>query len=191
MTDMKMNPILFSTIMVQAILEGRKTQTRRVCKPLCVEQTGKDFESRVDYDRLENVLKAGYVPAYTVGDILWVRETWQDICACPLQYAYRADGESVELSGLWKPSIFMPKVAARIFLKVIDVRVERLQSITYGDCCAEGVFNNEDMINASYGQEATEKWRNLWNSINEKRGYGWDTNPFVWVYEFERIDTNG
>lgn len=157
---MKERPIIFNTQMVQAILAGKKTQTRRVCK------------------------KTVY-PYGEVGDELWVRETFNaDWCD---HVIYKADGGSAIEAGYksepkWKPSIFMPRKLSRIQLLIKRVRVEKIQDIKLNDIIKEGIIDNP-------GKEADHrikiKWINLWNSINEKRGYGWNKNPDVWVIEFE------
>jgi len=198
-----MKGILFSTAMVRAILDGRKKQTRRVIHldisnwfDVCKVDGAIAWEDQETGDLYPPTYRA----RYQVGDILYVRETWTTECKM-LQHVF--DGKQIhycadckeDSTGLfaqckWKkrPSIHMPKEAARIFLRITGVRVERIQQITYGDCCAEGVFKNEDLTNASYGQEATEKFSKLWDSINKKRGYGWETNPYVFVYAFERCE---
>ena len=139
-----MKPILFSTQMVQAIIEGRKTQTRRVIKtPPCeVHEHGdtvsvtKPRKFAYEYCRLHP-----YAPI-EIGDILWVRETWANTCALsPKLWAYKADNiPGANLIIDWKSPLFMPKAAARIFLRATDVRVERLQDISPYDACCEGVL---------------------------------------------------
>lgn len=174
-----MKPILFSTPMVQAILENRKTMTRRVIK-----LTGKWVES---FDLPK--------PKYEPGDILWVRETWCDVFG---RLEYRADfSESKLLDRIarygkviskWRPSIFMPKEAARLYLRVTDVRVERLQDITEEDAKAEGIeprFSIQDQFSSDI---ARLRFSELWDDINGGRGYWWYTNPWVWVYSFERCE---
>lgn len=155
-----MKPILFSTPMVQAILKGQKRQTRRVVKP---------------------PKKSTDMPPHRPGDILWVRETWQHTKILNLHpsdedygYVYRADGGDWEYIDGWKwrPSIFMPKEACRLWLKVTNVRVERLQSISEADAKAEG-FDSVDSFFA------------LWQKINGTESLA--ANPWVWVYEFEVI----
>ena len=182
-----MKPILFSTPMVQAILRGQKTQTRRVVKPnpkaekfsaivRCDDFSLARFWSRRPYPRIDDV-RARLIP----GNILWVRETWQHTKVLNLHptdgcygYVYRADAQPWEdyEGWKWKPSIFMPKEACRLFLKVTDVRVERLQSITEADAKAEG-FDSIDSFFA------------LWQKINSTESLA--VNPWVWVYEFEVI----
>ena len=138
-----------------------------------------------------------------VGDLLWVREAWrpcgvqkfgmgkQDIS--PEQadwYDYRADyvTKDGQAAFKWRPSIFMPKAACRLKLRITDVRVERLHKIKATDCIREGIQTERD-INTPCGEvEAFNKMIALWDGINQKRGYGWDTNPFVWVVEFEKIE---
>ena len=193
-------PILFSGPMVRAILEGRKTQTRRVVKP--------DPEYILDGENFpDGSVDCGYVwkfpkcPYGTPGDLLWVRETW---CTSPAYYKwkpsdlpvgfpiwYRAEADDDE--SRWRPSIFMPRWASRITLEIVDVRVERLKDISEKDSRAEGIF--ETPRDPGFESWSTHGMRDyyatprrafkaLWDSINAKRGYGWDTNHWVWVVEF-------
>lgn len=186
---MNTKPILFSTEMVQAILAGRKTQTRRT-KGLKVVNDNPDshlFNSfSIDNDnatfkRLEGMWQGVDVP-YKTGDILWVRETFAfnpDFQFAPI---YKADSNITKFIK-WKPSIHMPKEACRLFLKVTNVRVERLQDITEMDAIFEGCMQYEkdtDWMTALYGFEL------LWKKINGESS--WKSNPWVWVIEFERIE---
>ena len=173
-------PILFNTEMVRAILDGRKTQTRRLCK-------GQSQNCTINPQTL------GYEPPYKPGDILWVRETWQHwFNHRGWRYEYKADyrdDEPLRLCGMyiaWRPSIHMPKEAARIFLKVNDVRAERLQNITKDEIKSEGLDVLGKTANTSF-----RMWRELWESTMKKTEvprYGWDANPWVWVIEFERTE---
>jgi hypothetical protein len=201
---MKEKPILFSTEMVQAILAGRKTQTRRVAK-ISSQMAPKDIQY------LENALprfqfKSGYMswqiecPYGKVGDILWVRETLeQSVTGGAL---YRAGGkvgeplaenEFVSWDDFSKsrkviPSIHMPKDAARIWLRIKDVRVERLQDISGIDACYEGI-NLTNIRSCSLFESwgaAKKMFSALWQSINGTES--WSANPWVWVIEFERIE---
>lgn len=182
-----MKPIIFSTPMVQAILDGRKTQTRRVIKPQPnskAEYKGTEigkhvFETDIDMWHI----KSPYQP----GQVLWVRETWSMIDDMPYDnYVYRTDYGTTEDDSFppsmfkWKPSIHMPREAARIFLRVKNVRVERLQDITAHDAIREGMESEIPF-------DTVDEFKELWNNLNAKRGYGWDTNPWVWVVKFERI----
>lgn len=210
---MKEKPILFSTEMVRAILDGRKTQTSRVI----TLDLGLADADKNDKNYLMIPDKDGdYYPAihfcrYQVGDILWVRETF---CEVPYEYnhipikgghitipkfAYRADSK-IDYTGIWKPSIHMPREAARIFLRVTDVRVERLQDIMAEDVIAEGIdlsCKHNNYVCSAYPcvfketNACKDKFAELWNSLNAKRGFGWDTNPWVWVIQFERVNVNG
>ena len=178
---MKYIPILFSTPMVQAILDGRKTQTRRTLKmpPKNITITENGFEGESG-----RIYKCPYGKA---GDILWVRETWKDSPkqATWQRYSYKADYNShlAEL-GKWNPSIHMPKSACRIFLKVKSVRVERLQDISEEDAKAEGA---DDVNCGVYGTTRyADGFYSIWNKINGSKS--WDENPLVWVIEFERIE---
>lgn len=203
-----MKPILFNTEMVRAILEGRKLVTRRVVKP-----QPPNAHDILDFDEEDNsfdflcgmiadncfidfayTAKAPYRP----GDILYVRETWCKTDCFGLQdgYVYKANDNSIlEQTGFipkWRPSIHMPREAARIFLRVESVRVERLQNVTDEQAKKEGA---EEWLVAS-----TRDWdknpdyilsfRYIWNHTVKKEYralYGWDANPWVWVIEFERI----
>jgi len=191
-------PIIFSTPMVKAILEGRKTQTRRVIKIngyaiTSPEENLELCEEGAIYYSI-NSMSGYYKPPYQVGDILWVRETWS------YSEIYRLEGIKNGMDiWKWRPSIYMPRKAARIFLKVKNVRVERLQDITEEDAIAEGIkgymeFGGRvkywiDDLSLGVGdmpRSAKKAFEIIWNSINAKRGYGWDINPWVWVIEFER-----
>ena len=166
---MNEKPILFSGEMVRAILDGRKTQTRRV-----ITEKWQQCESPEDQPQTF----VSWCPYGQPGDRLWVKETFA--MAIPAgasihaerKPVYRADGEVVPK---WKPSIFMPRWASRITLEIVNVRVERLQGIGGTDAFAEGGFTVTQFIE-------------LWNSINASRGYGWDANPWVWIIEFKRIE---
>lgn len=208
---MKQSPILFNTAMVQAILEGRKTQTRRVVNPQPSVDACNPILDYCDYDH--NVgFKGRYVSFENdmefavrsrlgkVGDLLWVRETFCRFVkdhAITSKYAYKAncDEESERCrqdyiaAGYpyqWKPSIFMPKDACRIWLEIKDVRVERLNDISQSDSEQEGVKAKSPF--------AIGYFKNLWDSINGKpRADGsdisWAANPWVWVYEFKVVET--
>lgn len=134
-------------------------------------------------------------PPYHTDDILYVRETWKK---APNGYYYYEDWQKNDIADItkWKPSIRMPKEAARIWLKVTDVRVERLQEITEAGAEAEGAVNNIGMIHAPDNEydhihTAKEHFIEIWNSTIKKSDldrYGWDANPWVWVIEFERCE---
>lgn len=207
---MKERPILFSGPMVRAILEGRKTQTRRVVKidaPF-VEFDGCDPYWPVFEDKYGDPVRAA-CPYGEVGDRLWVRETFFDTTPysdAMLFYnrknpvAYRADDEEIGCHA-WKPSIHMPRWASRILLEVVDVRVERLRNIAVRDAVAEGLDSKTSIGpfrtlgwkdytagSVSYLLDARESFQSLWDSINAGRGYSWAANPWVWVVEFKRIE---
>ena len=195
-----MKPIIFSTKMVQALLDDRKTQTRRVIK-------NEIFQQWVEAGFTDEFIKNSEnhwveVSPYQPGDILWVRETWQRIDAAVgldleldgYAYVYRAseNGEAwareIE-NWKWRPSIYMPKEAARIFLQVTGIRVERVQDITGFDCVNEGI-DTLDILENTPGSDfegyARLQFSKLWDNLNAKRGYGWQTNPWVWVIEFQK-----
>ena len=203
-----MKPIIFSTPMVQAILAGRKSMTRRVIKDKDITN---NFDIDIDgsvYAYIDQATGDSYPPThrakYQPGDILWVRETWsKDENG---KYVYRANYGTTEDDSFppsmfkWKPSIHMPREAARIFLRVTNVRVERLQDISEEDARAEGIswldeacYSNNGWTPTLYDPDSggspvfRDGFTALWDNINAKRGYGWETNPWAWVYEFEKI----
>lgn len=211
----KMKPILFNTDMVRAILDGRKTVTRRVVKPqpsrtsLYVTDNllpeTKEFGADGVYLFSDNTVI--HAP-YQIGDILYVRETWTPFCinkkTCSdiflihSDYCFKASPEDIkygccdETKCKWHPSIHMPKEAARIFLRVTNVRVERLQDIQErGKYSAqqEGFINDID-LNSGTGKSAIRQFSDIWNTTIKKSDidrYSWEANPWVWVVEFERI----
>lgn len=207
-------PILFSTQMVQAILDGRKTVTRRVVKPQPANTVDKIATER-------------YRPLYKPGDYLYVRETWnyglfdssdreldnstwfepmplnyngfmKDAC----HYVYKADYTPRDLVEMgiehddgsyrtdWRPSIHMPKEAARIFLRVTDVKLERLQDIEYTDVPREGI--EPCMAEDGYpAYDPVADFAELWDSTvkpEDRDKYGWGANPYVWAISFERME---
>lgn len=206
-----MKPIIFSAPMVQAILAGKKIQTRRVIKPQPdIDQDGWVSISRpsIMFPSLGAFLKQR--SPYHPGDILWVRETWQETDVCHAgggydlhtKFVYRADfqpEEGVRTPEKWRSPIYMPKEAARIFLRVTGVGAERLQEISCDDAIAEGTIewiceehkSGTYIDNAMRGAACAKPERAfalLWDSLNAKRGYGWDKNPWVWVIEFRRLN---
>ncbi len=228
-----MKPIIFNTEAVRAIQDGRKTVTRRILKPhnavkankldyfqgngLWYDDTFNEFDKDThikDYSVSSCwiVTKSyiqKYVP-YKPSDILYVRETWAELETVygDLYYAYKADDDTLHHSigenfAHWRPSIHMPKEAARIFLRVTDVRVERLQDITEEQARAEGIrgywaepHNDEPpFVAPGAGSDLfhtrKEAFGKLWNSTVQKSDlakYGWNANPWVTVNEFERIN---
>lgn len=253
---MKERPILFNSEMVRAILDGMKTQTRRVIRPVpewededpqeCEDAKWADYSdwhrwhfSSFDHVALKNFRKCPYGKT---GDHLWVRETfrigaWERVKGASEPFGYKfafdykaspelnstpwihcsfGDGDEYENQSIndfqkaeikghplvwrdgekelnwerghspcrWRPSIHMPRWASRIQLKITDVRVERVQEITGADVLAEGIRTGTFEM---AGWQYINEFKDLWNSINKKRGYGWNENPWVWVVEFERI----
>ena len=236
---MSIKPILFNTDMVRAILDGRKTVTRRLIKPqpkskLCYTFAGshkKDigrwgYPSKTaheswgeEYRLPDNIAKEDlgkrWNPPYHTDDILYVRETWQylyeldgneQIVECTGKYYYAATDTLpfdtyVDSAGVthervtWHPSIHMPKKAARIWLKVKDVRVERLQEITEEHAQKEGCrgtfVGDGSCMGSGWDVSPVDEFSKLWNSTIKKSDlnrYGWDANPWVWVIEFERCE---
>nr|WP_296484699.1 hypothetical protein [uncultured Acetatifactor sp.] len=191
-------PILFNTEMVQAILDGRKTVTRRVVKPQPI-QVG--FFWKIGWAAWSNNISSLHLmpghslynrmPCHT-GDILYVRETWAEWTG---GYIYRAWPYPFPQPGcypttVWRPSIHMPKEAARIWLKVTDVRVERLQDINEMGGKREG-FVNDICLEDGTGKSAVKHFADLWESTIKKEDidkYGWEVNPWVWVIEFEMCE---
>lgn len=205
---MAIKPILFNTEMVRAILDGRKSCTRRLVKFFSGENprwTGYIKDGLMLYNGKNEpcIRKAPYQP----GDTLYVRETWKK---APNGYYYYEDWQRDDIADItkWKPSIHMPKGAARIWLNVTDVRVERLQEMKPVDVIKEGAYPDcWDCLN-TYGESGSQccygteeqcsqcdevmmEWEKLWNSTIKKSNlnhYGWDANPWVWVIEFERCE---
>lgn len=197
-----MKPILFNTEMVRAILEGRKTVTRRVAKKVPTNthrvepiESGQ-FECYYgDYlPEVKGFFDGSTIvtPPYQVNDILYVRETWRELITpvgAAKDYSYKADIHNAMMSvfnGLWRPSIHMPKEAARLFLRVTDVRVERLQDMKPEDALKEGVKE-------TFPPLAVDEFRDIWNSTLGRKhtpeyySNCWSNNPYVWVIEFEVI----
>lgn len=211
-------PILFNTDMVRAIAEGKKTVTRRTMKP---QPKGEPYPMPMSSSWPHYFGQTGddavFSPPYWAGDVLYVRETWTREGG---KYFYRADFDSDYLDPCetlgggypgycafhpgcegcmrgpqrirWRPSIHMPREAARIFLRVTGVRVERLQDMRLKDCEKEGVqlnfIESADLVMGSV--RARERFSGVWDSTIKQKdlaAYGWDANPWVWVIEFERI----
>ena len=230
---MKERPILFNGPMVRAILEGRKTQTRRVMKPqidlsewplkpgtLEKEKEWRYMPRVADWHHIEENMwglfnkgdRPSAVPYTGVkcpfgqpGARLWVRETHYfhsdesisfraDKVDGVLWSSPQADGLERELDiPKWRPSIHMPRWASRITLEVVSVRVERVQEISEYDATSEGITPapgcyDTFLDDAGKSISAENKFRLLWDSINAKRGLGWDANPWVWVIEFKMMD---
>ncbi len=180
-------PILFSTDMVKAILEGRKTMTRRIVKPQPkrVHEVFKLLER--DKTLLNGCIKCPYG---RVDDRLWVRETWcqdLDFNGITKSVVYKASAHP-NAGFKWKPSIHMFRWMSRINLEITGVRVERLQEISEADIKAEGISLDTDMFpTINTIDKLTVRFSRLWDSINAKRGYGWSVNPWVWVIEFKMV----
>lgn len=231
MSAIKERPVLFSAPMVRAILEGRKTVTRRAVRagfnPEDLEGTLSASECRKLYRELPQHFGASYFCPYgQPGDRLWVRETfallgnedgccidWQDnlvkgderdaariyrascppgdygLNQIPAKAEWKPDTEAMEYDGAWRPSIHMPRWASRILLEITDVRVERLQDITYEQAAAEGVHRGPLREWCASDEGGTchkypvPAFRDLWQSV----GGDWEANPWVWVVEFKRV----
>lgn len=198
---MKERPILFSGPMVQAILEGRKTQTRRVV---------------VAPEKYSQIRECAFCcPHGNAGDELWVRETWatqqrldhlspSSLLHGPIFYPaddtwvhWAGHAPTSSVPGKNRPNIFLPRWASRIALEIVSVRVERIQEITAKDIIAEGAVNRPHMdehlgkcpvsqFDGVCYPDLRSLWGHGWNSINQKRGYGWEKNPWVWVIDFDR-----
>jgi hypothetical protein len=176
---MKERPIIFNGEMVRAILDGRKSQTRRVVR----------WRAYSD----ESIRVYPHECPYGVpGDRLWVRETFcieSSREVGPYDIRWKATDPTPELEigtgeagAKWSPSIHMPRWASRITLEIVNVRVERVQEITETGAILEGV--DASKYEKSYRYAFTQ----LWDSINAKRGFGWDANPWVWVLEFKKVE---
>ena len=202
-------PILFSTPMVRAILDGRKTMTRRVVADKFDPANwdwdiqDKGFGPFIE-DKYGDPIEVETLCPYGVpGDRLYVRETWTPYCInkktcrnallAHSNYCYKASPEECvdDLRCKWHPSIHMPKSAARIWLTVTDVRVERLQEIATDDAKAEGVLQpgvipSNTLVRNTEGSIPRTNFKILWDSLNASRGFSWEQNPWVWVISFER-----
>ena len=198
---MAIKPILFNTEMVRAILDGRKTCTRRICKDaneyVVPDMDFYNAEKRTyavhnfaDQEHTEQLSTAERSCPICPGDILYVRETWKK---APNGYYYYESWQRNDIADItkWKPSIHMPKEAARIWLKVTDVRVERLQEITDKGAEREGAQPDYPFDYVVDKWPNLEHFKKIWNSTIKKSDldrYGWDASPWVWVIEFERCD---
>jgi hypothetical protein len=195
---MKECPILFSAPMVRAILDGRKTQTRRVVKPQ-PDTMGERLSMRYlpywhvgGFRTLASAPNPIRCPYGVPGDRLWVRETWRPVgldtplseCVDASDVEFAATSDEAALAVLrWRPSIHMPRWASRILLEVVSVRVEPVQDISAEDVIAEGLPADMPMSRADW----ISSFSGLWDAINAKRGYPWTSNPWVWVVEFKRL----
>lgn len=218
-------PILFNTDMVRAILDGRKTVTRRCIKPQPIYSKHDGFSWKgyaYGTDLPPTIKGAAYnfrcAAPFQSRDILYVRETWNygyietsdipesieawfepvnsdcgDYIKALSRYFYKADddapGKDVDM--IWRPSIHMPKEAARIWLRVTDVRVERLQDITPKEALKEGASCWVKLNGELDDRSIMTEYISAWNSTIKKKDlpiYGWDANPWVWVISFERCE---
>jgi hypothetical protein len=208
---MKEKPILFSGDMIRAILDGSKTQTRRIVNPPLMNVWGQGVPNShpnhycvhariASYGEPDEWVKCRYGKP---GDQLWVRETWatpdnynhlKPSDLIPMPVAYRATEEYPLYYTKWRPSIFMPRWASRITLEIESIDVEQVQCISEFDALAEGIMTWNDPEGANYldysdelpfgCDNARHSFQTLWDSINAKRGYSWDSNPWVWVVKF-------
>lgn len=209
---MRERPILFSGPMVRAIIDGRKTMTRRVVMPQCQRynldllQPDKVMYPWPNDSDFGDVSRPIRCPYGRPSDLLWVRETFAYLYESGFsvdpksiiyrsdgdQASYRIDGEAGDFSPHWRPSIHMPRWASRLTLRITEIRVERLQDITPRDARAEGVVprceakNQTDHLTHDIACHI-EAFHSLWDDINFKRGYSWDSNPWVWVVSFEKV----
>ena len=194
---MAIKPILFNAEMVRAILDGRQDATRRIVKGFIPDDAvwGYTAFTPKGYISCRGTFADGYGEKFfklpcEPGDILYVRETWKK---APNGYYYYEDWQRNDIADVtkWKPSIHMPKEAARIWLKVTNVRVERLREISAESALAEGA-NKYIHTNGELDENMTiTSFIGIWNSTIKKSDldrYGWDANPWVWVIEFERCE---
>jgi hypothetical protein len=217
---MNEKPIIFSTEMVRAILKNQKTMTRRVMipqPPECVDHFFfYDGELRAHLPIWEPCVTPGGVgifrikPRYNIGDRLWVRETWDIVdqpvgtCARESVTIYKADPQWYPYVHKWKSGRYMPRIWARLFLEVTDIKAERLQDISQIDAIEEGLLYYEGWQTREYkkalaaavaagtkpplGFSTKQRYLHLWDKLNKKRGYGVKVNPWVIVYSFKRAD---
>ena len=203
-----MKPIIMSAESVRAILDGRKTQTRRVIKPQ--PEPFLDTKTKMVWSYHHRAVYGTYAEMaefmrlhspYTVGQRLWVREKWRPVYMTPrprteelsvVQYAdgsfNRDDWGGCKVGETWRSPIFMPRAFSRITLEVTGNRGERLWDITYDDILAEGWHCGlyDPIVARTVGANDARKWyATLWDRLNPQ--YPWDSNPWVWVVEFRRI----
>lgn len=201
----KERPIIF-THNIREIISGEKTQTRRV-----INRMPRGIINGVIFDDDINAWRFGVnnihmtvgvkCPYGIPGDVLWLKENWRKTCDGKIEY--KADGLH-DLYIKWEVPLFMPKVASRIKLLVENVRIQKIQEISDDDCLAEGVkkvtkdgrlykycfYDKGDYSSTPWSQMHLSPklvFEDLWNSINKKRGFGWDVNPFVWVVDFSLL----
>ena len=193
-----MKPILFNTDMVKAILEGRKTFTRRAAFP---EKDLREFPRPNNPDawwyrgREYRSFRDAFIDCkskckYRKGDILYVRETWGLYHQEPNFYVYKADstpGDEFDRDPGWKwrPAIHMPKEAARIFLRIKTIQLNRLRDMVLADVLCEGITEAEDYY------ETWDRWHAAWDStipLADRDRYGWAADPWVWVISFEQCE---
>ncbi|HFJ0418544.1 TPA: hypothetical protein ACGS08_001084 [Pseudomonas aeruginosa] len=201
---MKERPILFTGPMVRAILDGRKTVTRRAVKGLDPERLGETMTraqwQKVSRERPVSFGATYFCPFGQPGDRLWVREAWAQINVAQAPgetwVVYRECDNRTDYGGPWKPSIHMRRRDSRILLEITAVRVERLHDITEDQAEAEGVERPENITNVDVWDGAERelfnamnqpraRFRRLWSDINGSES--WDSNPWVWVVEFKRV----
>lgn len=199
----RVKPILFNTDMVRAILDGRKTVTRQAVKPQPQGYFEVNDNPLYIYDM--SFGNGRIYPPYQQDDIMYVKETWHKYkkrigkgksCYMAEFYGYKASiANSEDSDEKWRPSIHMPKEAVRIWLKVIGVRVERLQDITEKQAKAEGfepVMSTKDSsFYTPWQGPPVENFKYFWNYTIKKKDlplYGWNANPWVWGTEFERCE---
>lgn len=190
---MSIKPILFNIEMVRAILDGRKSCTRRLVKHDVESVLNSPYHKVHPEVEDKQIISKLCNPPYHTDDILYVRETWSEGYE-EGTYIYRASDKLADLPTfkessklIYHPSIHMPKEAARIWLKVTDVRVERLQDIDGKGCVKEGI--EEEPLKYVGDEFVKGMFHDLWDSTIKKSDldrYGWDANPWVFVYEFER-----
>lgn len=215
---MKERPIIFIAPMVRALLDGRKTMTRRIVKPQPVlerdllEPDNPNaflFAVKTDVGTTQMLGRKNFTERFCPhqpSDRMWVKETFNTCGGKPF---YRASGE-MHADWKWKPSIFMPRWASRITLELTSVRVERVQDITETDAKSEGLVSWKSGYPRSTGcppagyitlwstaelkgwtpagrESPVQAYRSLWDSLNAKRGFRWETNPWVWAISFKVI----
>ncbi|ENU1225073.1 hypothetical protein [Providencia rettgeri] len=198
---MKERGIIFNSEMVRAILDGRKTQTRRIINPQ-PELTQKSgfkwkgglFGAGSDDRETNRNFAHKNCPLGKIGVRLWVRETFQAGLCTESTFAYKATHKPSDLEEgwdeiiKWRPSIHMPRFASRITLEITNVRVERLQSISEEDAKAEGFDNSQSDAANSIGwfEKPIRAFRRAWENIYGTEG--WGSNPWVWVIEFKKVE---
>ena len=186
-------PMIFSTEMVRALLDGRKTQTRRIVKDTLLQRYKDDDDVKSDFLKV-TILDSAKLK---IGAIIWVKETFSQKDGTIVYRSQVCSKLDLPDGCVWTPSLFMPKLFCRLFLKITDIRLERLKDISESDAIAEGIRMTVTTVKPydtiylrpdcpNFYCNAKQAFEGLWKSINDQES--WDENPFVWVYDFKVVE---